>query len=208
MSNPGPTKEDYDSLIYRLATLETELKDSQRLLEGTKKVSWWKRYWSGVVAVALVVALLLLPSISHALTADQEDLVGLNGVGVLVEGMKPGAERLGLTKDLIRTDVELRLRKAGVRVLTDAERAMAPGMPYLYVNINSQHLPGPVAYSVRVELKEWVTLASGSQTVGAIWDEGEIGTVWARDMRRQLRDSVGDLVDKFINEYLAANPKK
>ena len=56
MSNPGPTKEEYDSLIYKLATLESELKQAQKLLEApAKRPSWWRRHWSGVALVALVV---------------------------------------------------------------------------------------------------------------------------------------------------------
>lgn len=47
MSNPGPTKEEYDSLIYKLSTLESELGQARKLLEAPAKVGWWKRYWRG-----------------------------------------------------------------------------------------------------------------------------------------------------------------
>jgi hypothetical protein len=59
MSNPGPTKEDYDSLIYKLATLESELGQARKLLEAPKKVSWWKRYWSGGAVMTLVLVVLV-----------------------------------------------------------------------------------------------------------------------------------------------------
>jgi len=68
--------------------------------------------------VALAVALSLLPGVSHALTLKQKALVGLKGVGVDVAKISPEAERLGLTAAQVKTDVELRLRKARVRVLT------------------------------------------------------------------------------------------
>lgn len=81
MFNSGPTKEAYDNLIYKLATLETELKNAQKLLEAPpKRPGWWKRFWGhgGYVAMAaLVVALLLLPGVSHALTLEQEALRSL-----------------------------------------------------------------------------------------------------------------------------------
>lgn len=155
-----------------------------------------------------IMFLLLLPGISPALTDQQRVLVGLKGVGVLVENIRPDAERLGLTRDQITTDVELRLRKAGIRVLSREERYKTPGMSYLYVNVNTAiNLNALIcAYSVSVELKEWVKLANGFKTPACIWITGSVGLT-ATDRLNKIRDSVGDKIDIFINDYLAANPK-
>jgi hypothetical protein len=60
MSNLEPTKEDYDSLIYKLATLEAELGQARKLLEApARRPSWWKRYWVGVAVVVLVMVLVV-----------------------------------------------------------------------------------------------------------------------------------------------------
>jgi hypothetical protein len=45
MSRSEPTKEEYDSLIYKLATLESELGQARKLLEAPAKATWWKRLW-------------------------------------------------------------------------------------------------------------------------------------------------------------------
>jgi len=124
------------------------------------------RDWVSTVVVALVLTLLLLPGVSHALTAEQKVLVGLKGVFVFVESTQPEQPRVGLTKDQIRTDVELRLRKAGVRVLTEEERLQMPGMPYLFVMAET-HFPeertsdAGGGFVVRLELRERVMLARG-----------------------------------------------
>jgi len=57
MTNPGPTKEKYDSLIYKLAILETQLKQARKLLEAPAKAGWWKRFWGrgSKAVVALMV---------------------------------------------------------------------------------------------------------------------------------------------------------
>jgi hypothetical protein len=57
MTNPGPTKEKYDSLIYKLAILETQLKQPRKLLEAPAKAGWWKRFWGrgSKAVVALMV---------------------------------------------------------------------------------------------------------------------------------------------------------
>jgi hypothetical protein len=156
--------------------------------------------------IVLVIALLLVPGLSHALTLKQKALVGLKGMDVLVEKMNPQAERLGLGEGQIKTDVELRLRKAGVRVLTEKESLETPEMPALYVNITTVFKSNICAYSIHVSLSERVTLASGFQTTGFIWDIGEIGFIGPENISK-IRGYVGGQVDRFINDYLAANPK-
>jgi hypothetical protein len=212
MSRSDPTKEEYDSLIYKLATLESELGKARTLLEAPAKPGRWKRFWglwSKAVVVALV-ALLLLPGVSHALTREQKALVGLKGVWVLVEGMNTQAERLGLTKTQIQTDVELRLRKAGIKVLTEEERLETPGRPYLYVNVNAVTKPGSslCAYSIKVHLKKNVAIKSGFKTPRVVWHTPDYAETVKIYNTTRIRNLVGDHVDIFINDYLAANPKK
>jgi hypothetical protein len=163
----------------------------------------------GLCAALALVILLLLSGVSHALSIDQKPLVGLKGVYVVVESIDPQAERLGLTKAQITTDVELRLRKAGLKVLTKNEMLKAPGTPFLCVNVNTFIRAGSAlcAYHVSVILNESVLLARGVTTVGGIWNTGGVGTVGV-DKITQIRGAVGDEVDKFINDYLAANPEK
>jgi hypothetical protein len=162
--------------------------------------------------VALLAVFLLLPTFSNALTLQQKALVGLKGVGVVVE-VEPEAKRLGLTPEQIKTDVELRLRKAGVGVLTAEERFKTPGAPYLYVTVTIYMLAttGPYsrgcAFSHLEGLYEIVTLANGFKTDGAIWSTAGVGAVDIDEMETYIRRLVGDRVDGFINDYLEANPK-
>jgi hypothetical protein len=160
-------------------------------------------------AVVALVVLLLLPGVSQAITVDQRTLEGLKGVQVLVEDMKPEAERLGLTKAQIQTDVESRLRQGGVKVLTDQERLKTPGTPYLYVNVNTSIRPGSTvcAHSTSVSLNELVALARGFQAFGIIWSSGSVGSVETQKIGL-LREVVGGHIDKFINDYQAANPMR
>lgn len=56
MSKPDLSIEEYDALICKLATLESELKHAQKLLEAPKKAGWWKRFWGAAAVVALIVS--------------------------------------------------------------------------------------------------------------------------------------------------------
>ncbi len=161
--------------------------------------------------VSLVfMVLLLLPGVSQAYTLDQEVLVGLKGVMVLVDDLVPEVERLGLKRDEIQTDIELRLWKAGIKMLTEKEWRRAPGRPFLYLTINT--IPGNVepglwSFKVRVKLIELVKLSGKARAIKAIWDKEMEGTIKAADAP-QIRDYIGDMVDTFVNNYQVANPKK
>jgi hypothetical protein len=148
-------------------------------------------------------------STSYALTLDQKALVGLEGVQVVVEGPGPEAERLGLSKNQIKTDVERRLRKAGVRVLTNQlEQEETPGTPHLYVKISANiNKIGVFAYSINVDLVKIVTRFTGETAFATVWEKGEAGSVGLNNIN-QIQPRISSLVDSFINDYLAANPKK
>lgn len=164
--------------------------------------------WLSWRLVALVAAFLLFAGDSYANSFGPQNLIGLQGTGVIVENLAPEAGNLGLSKTVIQTDVELRLRKAGVKVLTEEESLETLGIPCLYVKINARSVPGLplVVFSIAVELREWVRLVSGLETVAAIWHTAYLGTV-EKEKIRTLREEVGHQVDVFIKDYLAANPK-
>ena len=88
-----------------------------------------------VIRCGIVGMGFLLLTISSAKGIDTEatraTLQGLKGVHVVVEDLDPDVERDGLTQKQFRTDVELRLRKGGIRVLTREQRRTTPGHPYL-----------------------------------------------------------------------------
>jgi hypothetical protein len=142
----------------------------------------------------------------------RRSLRGLQGVEVVVEVMKPMAARYGLTDTQVQTDVELRLRQAGIRVLTPDESDPTPGSPSLYVNIHTVFGDGPavglVGYSIDVELKQAVQLERDPAIwlpSAVTWSENQRGLV-GRTQLHALREALSDLVDRFINAYYTANP--
>src|SRR6516164_5754387 len=84
-----------------------------------------------LVAIALIG--MLLPSASATSEASNRTLKGITAVNVLVEKLPSGAQVLGVTEEAIRTDVELKLRLAGMRVVTESESSDQPGSPFIYV---------------------------------------------------------------------------
>lgn len=163
-----------------------------------------------------LAALLLLSTAIPSRLSGQDDqfsrktLVGLKGVYVLVEQIGDQAQRDGLSRDQVQTDVELRLRQAGVRVLSQEDALTTLGGAYLYIVVHAFKNPGGLyAFNVTVELKQRVTLARDSTitAVAATWSpEPILGTVGPEHLGT-VRDAIRDLADQFVNAYLAANPK-
>lgn len=162
----------------------------------------------------IMVGMLLCGSQREAAASDDEvaraTLRGLPGVNVLVEALTAEAERNGLTRAQIQTDVELRLRKAGIRVLSETERDETPGRPFLYVTVNARKARSTplYAFSIHVALAQRVLLERDPQisSLAETWSISSTGIVGESHLRELTRSEIADRVDAFLNAYLAVNP--
>ena len=165
-----------------------------------------------LAVLALLSATLVSPLVGQGDNEyTRKTLAGLTGLGVSVEDIPDEVQRDGLDTTQIRTDVELKLRQAGITVLTRQEWLSTAAAPYLYVNVQAIKNPANLyAYSADVELRQRVTLVHNPAVsiLATTWSAtGIIGTVGSRRVGL-LRENVRDLTDRFINAYLAANPKR
>jgi hypothetical protein len=162
-----------------------------------------------------VVVLAVLASLigwQAAIAAEsRESLRGLTGVYVLVESLSEEAERDGLSRNQLQTEVELRLKQAGINVQSEEEAINSPGTPYLYVSVSEykgRDIP-VYAFCVDLQLNQGVQLERNLATrlrVSTWAVPGHVGMVGVGKLRT-VRKTVADQVDKFISNYLAVNPK-
>jgi hypothetical protein len=144
---------------------------------------------------------------------DRATLRGLTGVRVLVALLKPEVERDGLIKRQLQTDVERRLHKAGIRVLTDLEREATPGGPLLSITVaTATQAPFPHLYALSIVVScHQNALLERDLSIGAekasTWSVSVIDLVDTQQLGT-ARERVAQLVDRFINAYLAVNPKQ
>lgn len=168
-----------------------------------------------VFAFAFLIPSFWAPVDSFPLSCG-DCLKGLEGVEVLVEEVKDELENYNLTALQIQTDVEARLREAEIKVLSreENERIQPLRRPYLYVKINSRKLPWKrevVAYSVEIALKQLVTLPAQPKSAkkpfySPTWYKNIVGAATPKDFT-EIREGVGQIMDKFIKAYQTANPK-
>jgi hypothetical protein len=158
----------------------------------------------------MCLAMMLLVGISspaaRAQTKYENDtLKGINALFVIVENLSSGATELGLTKEVLQTDVELKLRLAGISVVTQEAGVKLPGTPYLWVQVtvtegaHAANIAVAVRQDVRLERNDG--LAFGAST----WD---VNLTVASPTAQGIRDYNKDIVDQFLNAWLSVNPKK
>jgi len=168
-----------------------------------------------LTALSLVAALLSgLPSSALDSEGSRATLKGLRGVSVTVEEFQEAAKRAGFDERTFQTDIELRLRMAGIKVLSQSESLESPGMPSLYFNVATLHeRPNEiVAYSINIELNQMAMLARHPSLVR---DPSLVFpvTTWSTGGIRQghipyIRQHAKDLTDRFVNAWLSVNPKE
>lgn len=173
-------------------------------------------------ALLAVGCILLIPLCVYGQSNDpleRESLRGLSGIHVYInisEG-SPNLDRDGLTKSQIQTDIEIRLRKAGIKVLSLEELKQLPRRPTLVIQILaskndalSKALEENIySFSIQVDCKQTATLFDSTNNkvyLVTTWSYSGVGMAPKRHLRT-IREGVGDYVDRFINDFLAANPK-
>ena len=159
----------------------------------------------------LVVGLLTLAMGRPVMGSDNEyaraTLKGISGVQVLVESFDENAKNAGFDIRTFQTDMELKLRLAGIKVLTKKESFAAPGSPYLYLNVNplspEERKPN-FPYSINLELNQKTRLIRDPsiEAPGATWSTSGVGY----GEIPHIRESVKDNMDIFINAWLSVNP--
>jgi len=158
--------------------------------------------------------------------SHKESLRGLTGVSVRVEPLSEDAKQNGLDERSIQTDVEQKLKQAGIAVLAPAQAAKEPGGPTLYVNVNTKLLFYPTGvmfdpagrpynnppYIVMVTvalLQSVVSVRDPNLRVSdaKTWDAGYMRSLDPGSLK-EARTTVGDLVNEFIGDWRAVNQKK
>lgn len=142
---------------------------------------------------------------------QKESLRGLQGLFILVEPLTPEIEKAGISRNQFKQEVELKLRQAGLRVFNEGQGMEDPARPYLYINLNAYSWREEViyGYSLKVDLNQLVFLNRDPKIgcFGTTWYSGSAGIIGANKLKGFLRTELADLIDKFINDYKAVNPR-
>lgn len=132
-------------------------------------------------------------------------------VEIVIQGGDSDSSRVGLTEEQVRTDTELKLRRAGIRVLTEKEMTANPASPTLTVSVQlyrstDQPVAAMYAFSVSVEVSQYVQLQSSVSVIAKTWSKNNLG-IAGKNKIGGARKFTEDMVDQLVNDFLAVNPK-
>lgn len=179
-------------------------------------------------ASSVMLVLLVVATAATAQGNDksaQDSLRGLKGARVLVEGLEPSTAALGLNKSAIQTDVELSLRQAGIRVLTETESRAVLDAAILRIKGRTTVAKGKTTALYRCDLDlrliqrvrlerdpSMMSLSASTWSTESAFRAGCEGSgCLAVSSRIKFGEAIGGtirrLVDEFINAWLLVNPK-
>jgi hypothetical protein len=143
---------------------------------------------------------------------DRHGLTGVRAVGIVVETNEPEFEKAGLYLTTLQTDVELKLRQARISIIATEELPSIPGSPVFQVQVLLLQRPSPaglVVFAVHTRLLQVVRLDRDPQlwNLAGTWGISNVGMVGLGKLSQGIREEVRDQVDRFLNDYLKANPQ-
>ncbi len=173
--------------------------------------------------LATLLALMLLNShLQDPLSMDEESraqrrdedksrevLKGLEAISVVVNDLPPTVERAGLTKRQLHTEAELRLRRAGIRVIRMEEDLALRRSAVLVVTAGVQEAEeGRYIYHIELLVLQPAALVRDPaiNTLATTWASPAWMGLVSRTELNVVRERVGDLADQFSNAFLAVNP--
>jgi hypothetical protein len=160
-----------------------------------------------VVLFAGLCAGVLVSGVKAGDKAQKSSLTGLRGVHVVLERIDPQLNTAILETRSVERDIEVTLAAAGINVLDKDEMLQTPGMPYLYINLNTAKSGIVYAYHIQIELKQGAYLERDPNifVTATTWSGNGLTGMVAMSEVDTMRNRLDDSVAEFIRAYLSAN---
>jgi hypothetical protein len=157
-----------------------------------------KKICTGLI---IFIAIHLAVGSYQEISIKARPLKGLDSMGVVIEKLDKEAIDIGLSKERLRTIVELRLRKEGI-VVHGPLYIESLKCLYVYANVTR------TAFCLRLSFYDSVILERDPSIIilTETWHDGGVG-IHGNDAKT-IEDSLSELMDSFLNDFFEANPKK
>jgi len=180
-----------------------------KLLEGNVMATKKFRIFSAVFATCLA-GIWAVRSFAQ-LTDRQLSLNEINSVYVFIQGFTEEMEKAGLQKKPIQDYVEAKLKGAGIKSVSEEEGNALSGRPVLYVNISARKRENRAVFVYHIDvglLQETSLIRDPSiHCMSTTWNRGSLGHCSSKSLAKSIRETVGYLTDKFVNDHKTANPE-
>jgi hypothetical protein len=175
-------------------------------MSGENGGGWMKRLISVSLGVCVILAISTC-GFAFIKQGEEEALRDLVAVTVKVERLRAEIEQDGLFASTLQSDVELKLRLAGIKVLSEEQSTENPDAPHLYLFVDAfKHSEGYI-YRIQLSLREPVMVNRTRTKIFAttLRIRDELGIT---PYLSEIREEAQDLVDEFIKAWQTANKPK
>ena len=173
-----------------------------------------RQFEQGLIALlfGVITSIVWAGVVTADIETMQRSLIGLRGVGVVVEEVRPYLTDHNLASATIETTVTLRLRQEGIRVLSDDEMLADEHHSYLYVRLScaceGTDLAVPVALDVQLWQEVQLIGKLSRPVSGCTWyAASRVGYYGLNKLDDGARGMLRDELDEFVNAWLATHPK-
>lgn len=147
------------------------------------------------------------PAGAHMRVGQPEVLKDLEAVRLEVERIKPEIERDGLFRETLHSDMELKLRLAGIKVLSEEQAEQNPEAPTLYMNMDALKCSFGYVYNIGIYLIEPAKLVRKPMKTPAVSLRipEQLGIA---SRLSEIREAVGEVLDEFIKTWRESNSRQ
>ena len=161
-------------------------------------------------AILVVLGHLVAPARAIDTPNERITLVGLTAVHVVMDEIGDTGERQGVSRARLQSEVEGRLRRAGLRVLTPAEALTSTGRPTLHLRVSVREVADPAAvhvFSVDLTLRQHVRLVRDRaiESYAITWSEHRVVGAARAGLPGVVRSALLEKVDEFVAAWRMAN---
>ena len=134
------------------------------------------------------------------------DLKGLKRINIQIDIGDPISN---LIEKQIKTDVELKLRLVGIKIIGEEEiNSSKDGILYIRIEHLKYGSSDSYFYILDIFLVQGAFLKRNNLYTNAVSTiGGSIGTIPINDINFIIREDINDDMDEFLNAYLSVNPK-
>jgi len=154
---------------------------------------------------------------SYAVTNEDnaKTLKGIKSIYIVFEDFAQkkgeiGIKELGITEEQIIEKMELKLRLAGIKIISREECLKTKGSPLLLISSDIYLRGDSFGYVIFITLNQNVLLERNTklQTSAITWNHMSYGIIGKNNTSDKILKLIDEISDLFLNDYLSVNPKK
>ncbi len=160
-----------------------------------------------IAVLILLLAGAAVPARAGDSPLERSTLKGIRTVGVFVDPVCPDLERNGLTPEAIQSEIEQRLRQAGISVVPSSQ---AQG--FLAVDLNALEERAVPTYAVTVGIAfvqpVLISQSPGVHPVLPTWSTSATHLIEPERLPAVVPQVLRGDLDRFISAFVMENPKR